>query len=72
MDHYDKDRRYMAARDVCGIVSSSGQNIDTNLQQEICNAFVKHLDDPSIEVQGNAAKSLIDVLCTLNDKHLCT
>ena len=68
MSHWDKDKRFMAASDLAQEIlgnSSSGLQqqqqgimLDHNMQKRIAQAFLKQLEDASIEVQGNAVKCL--------------
>lgn len=52
--------RYMAAMDLCEEMKklSEHQKIEEALEKRICAAFVKHLDDPSLDVQTNAIRSI--------------
>tara|TARA_B110000305_G_C18999478_1_gene429842 strand:+ start:228 stop:383 length:156 start_codon:yes stop_codon:yes gene_type:complete len=50
----------MAAMDLCEEMKklSEHQKIEEALEKRICAAFVKHLDDPSLDVQTNAIRSI--------------
>lgn len=61
MQHFDKDRRFMAASDLAALVSE-GMGCEVSEMQEICNALVCQMDDPSLEVQWNAVHCLTRVL----------
>ena len=54
---YDKDRKYMAARDLFNFLSS-GLEIADSTKRDLLNAFAKHLCDPYIEVRRNALNLL--------------
>lgn len=51
-EHHDKDNRFMAAMDLCQEVQrlSEHSKIEEALEKRICAAFVKHLDDSSLDV----------------------
>lgn len=50
----------MAALDLCNqmLKMSENQKIEEALERRICAAFMKHLDDASLDVQSNAVKSI--------------
>ncbi|CAG9331708.1 unnamed protein product [Blepharisma stoltei] len=55
---YDPDKRFMAANDLCTELLKSQDEIDANLEKQICAIFLTQLDDTSIEVQGNAVRCI--------------
>lgn len=55
--HYDKDERYMATNDLCNELIK-GLAMDEPLEQRICTAILKQLDDQSNDVQAVAVKCL--------------
>lgn len=55
--HYDKDERYMATNDLCNELIK-GLAMDEPLEQRICTAILKQLDDQSNDVQSVAVKCL--------------
>ena len=71
MESYDKDRRFMAARDLTALISSSAE-VSTNdeTQRSLVNAFIKHIDDVSVEVQGNAISLLPTLVLQVTDTQL--
>ena len=50
----------MGAMDLCAelIKVAETSKVEETLEKRICSAFVKHLEDPSIDVQSNAVKSI--------------
>lgn len=65
MAHWDKDKRFMGASDLTNEISSRNQPLEVGLQKRICQAFLKQLEDQSIEVQGNAVKCLAKIVGVL-------
>ena len=59
-DDHDKDTRFMGAMDLCSelIRLNESSKVEESIERRICSAFIKHLDDKSIDVQGNAVKSI--------------
>eukprot|EP01039_Chlorochromonas_danica_P000820 gene820-890_t len=55
--NWDKDERYMATNDLCNMLSKDVK-IDEIIEQKICSAILKQLDDPSNDVQSVAVKCL--------------
>jgi len=51
-EDHDKDTRYMGAMDLCSelIKISETSKIDEGIERRICSAFVKHLNDSSLDV----------------------
>ena len=62
MESWDKDRRFMAASDLTTDICASKYGLDVALQKRVCHAFLKQLEDASIEVQGNAVKCLAKIV----------
>lgn len=62
MGNWDKDKRFMAASDLTNEITTTAMSLDPHLQKRICSAFVKQLEDASIEVQGNAVKCLARIV----------
>jgi hypothetical protein len=48
----------MAATDLCAEILKSNQSIEEGLEKRICAAFIAHLNDTSLDVQGNAVKCI--------------
>ncbi|CAD7955472.1 unnamed protein product [Amoebophrya sp. A25] len=67
MGDWDKDQRFMAASDVTNQLLEFPQPLDGPLQKRISTAFLKQLEDASIEVQGNAVKCLAKVVCKFQE-----
>jgi cullin-associated NEDD8-dissociated protein 1 len=67
---YDPDKRYMAANDLCNELLKENSGIDTATEANICNTFLKQLDDISIDVQGNAVRCIKRIVPRLNDSHI--
>jgi hypothetical protein len=59
-EDFDKDNRYMAALDLTTVLVkvSEHQKIEEALERRICAAFMKQLEDDSVEVSSNAVKSI--------------
>ncbi len=71
MGHYDKDRRYMAARDLGDVIGNNESLCPERLQSQVIAAFVKQLEDHVIEVQGNAASILSRLVCRMHEDSMC-
>ena len=39
-------------------------------QKRVCQAFLKHLEDRSIDVQGNAVKCLAKIVCRFQGQQI--
>lgn len=70
MTHYDKDCRYMAARDLAELCATRTSLCQGRLQTDIVSAFLKQLEDPVIEVQGNAVSGLARVVGQMHEEAL--
>ncbi|CAK0800197.1 unnamed protein product, partial [Prorocentrum cordatum] len=70
MENWDKDKRFMAASDLMHEVTLSSQVLDIHLQKRVCSAFLKQLEDQSIDVQGNAVKCLAKIVCKFQEQQI--
>mmetsp|Transcript_51394 Transcript_51394/g.135553 ORF Transcript_51394/g.135553 Transcript_51394/m.135553 type:complete len:1241 (+) Transcript_51394:52-3774(+) len=70
MDNWDKDKRFMAASDLTQHINTSNRALDTNQQQRICTAFLKQLEDQSVDVQGNAVKCLAKIMGKFQEQQI--
>lgn len=70
MENWDKDKRFMAASDLMHEVTLSNQVLDIHLQKRVCSAFLKQLEDQSIDVQGNAVKCLAKIVCKFQEQQI--
>jgi len=68
MTNYDKDKRFMAAIDLTTEISNNPGGLEINVQRKVCSAFLRQLDDQSVEVQGNAVKCLAKIMCRLDNQ----
>ena len=70
--HYDKDNRYMAASDLCTEVlkQATGAQLEEGMEKKICQAFMAHLSDKSVDVQSNAVKCIQKIAPRIREKHL--
>ena len=48
----------MAAADLCSEILKQGTQLEEGMEKKICAAFIAHLKDKSLDVQGNAVKSI--------------
>jgi len=62
----------MGAMDLCSelIKMSETSKVDEGMERRICSAFVKHLDDSSLDVQSNAVKSIQKTASILKEQNL--
>merc|ERR1719265_1251968 len=70
MENWDKDKRFMAASDLLQEITNSNQSLDLHLQKKVCQAFLKQLEDQSIDVQGNAVKCLAKIVCKFQEQQI--
>jgi len=70
MENWDKDKRFMAASDLTQEITQSNQALDLHLQKRVCQAFLKQLEDQSIEVQGNTVKCLAKIVCKFQEQQI--
>ena len=68
--HFDKDNRYMAASDLCAELLKSSAQLEEGMEKRICSAFIAHLDDKSLDVQGNAVKCIQKIASRVREKNL--
>jgi hypothetical protein len=71
MKHYDKDYRFMAARDLCEAVESQMFLCNGRLQVEIISAFMNQLEDQSLENKGNAVSCLCRLVSHMQEDSVC-
>ncbi len=57
MEHGDQDNREMAATDMCTEILK-GVKLDSTLEMSVCQAYIKQLEDTSVNVRGNAVKCI--------------
>lgn len=70
MENWDKDKRFMAASDLMQEITASTQSLELHLQKRVCQAFLKQLEDQSIDVQGNAVKCLAKIVCRFQEQQI--
>lgn len=70
MENWDKDKRFMAASDLMQEITMASQSLDLHLQKKVCQAFLKQLEDQSIDVQGNAVKCLAKIVCKFQEQQI--
>ena len=59
----------MAASDLCQEILKIGQ-LEENLENKVCKAFMAHLSDKSLEVQANAVRCIQKIAPKIREKHL--
>lgn len=57
-ENYDKDVRHTGALDLCNEINKSADQLEESLEKKICSAFIRHLEDDSMEVKSNAVKCI--------------
>eukprot|EP00929_Paragymnodinium_shiwhaense_P075115 TRINITY_DN3840_c0_g2_i1.p1 TRINITY_DN3840_c0_g2~~TRINITY_DN3840_c0_g2_i1.p1 ORF type:complete len:1278 (-),score=399.72 TRINITY_DN3840_c0_g2_i1:105-3938(-) len=70
MENWDKDKRFMAASDLTQEITNSNTALDLHIQKRVCAAFLKQLEDQSIDVQGNAVKCLAKIVCKFQEQQI--
>lgn len=60
----------MAASDLMQEITNSNQALDLHLQKRVCQAFLRQLEDQSIDVQGNAVKCLAKIVCKFQEQQI--
>jgi len=70
MENWDKDKRFMAASDLMQEITMSNQVLDLHIQKRVCQAFLKQLEDQSIDVQGNAVKCLAKIVSKFQEQQI--
>jgi hypothetical protein len=70
--HYDKDNRYMGASDLCNEIlkQANGVQLEEGMEKKICQAFMAHLSDKSVDVQSNAVRCIQKIAPRIREKHL--
>lgn len=67
---YDPDKRFMAANDLCAELLKDQDPMDPSLVKQICTVFLTQLDDISIDVQGNAVRSIKKIIVKLQESQV--
>ena len=64
----------MAAADLCAEIQKQGvgTQLEEGMEKKICGAFIAHLKDKSLDVQGNAVKCIQKIAPRIREKHLLT
>jgi hypothetical protein len=64
--------RYMAAADLCSEILKSGSGVvlEEGMEKRICQAFMSHLSDKSLDVQGNAVRCIQKIAPRIREKNL--
>eukprot|EP00331_Platyophrya_macrostoma_P030086 CAMPEP_0176438094 /NCGR_PEP_ID=MMETSP0127-20121128/19061_1 /TAXON_ID=938130 /ORGANISM="Platyophrya macrostoma, Strain WH" /LENGTH=1232 /DNA_ID=CAMNT_0017821943 /DNA_START=32 /DNA_END=3730 /DNA_ORIENTATION=+ len=73
-DSYDNDKKFMAASDLCQELVK-GTQFDNATLEKICNVFIKHLDEPTSDIKGNAIRCLAKVVTKIPEHQvaeICT
>jgi cullin-associated NEDD8-dissociated protein 1 len=70
MENWDKDKRFMAASDLAQQVQEAGSSLDVHWQKRVCAAYLKQIEDSSIDVQGNAVKCLGKIVQNFQDQQI--
>lgn len=60
----------MAASDLCTEMMKSNSQFEESLEKRICMAFMSHLEDTSLDVQGNAVKCIQKIAIKIREKNL--
>ena len=60
----------MAATDLCAEITKSNVQLEEGLEKRICSAFISHLDDKSLDVQGNAVRCIQKISQRIREKNL--
>ena len=55
---YDPDIKYTGASDLKDVILKSTEQLEESLEKKICDAFISHLKDTSLEVKSNAVKCI--------------
>eukprot|EP01022_Parablepharisma_sp_SALTPOND_P017577 TRINITY_DN282_c0_g2_i1.p1 TRINITY_DN282_c0_g2~~TRINITY_DN282_c0_g2_i1.p1 ORF type:complete len:1310 (+),score=174.23 TRINITY_DN282_c0_g2_i1:9683-13612(+) len=66
MEHGDQDNREMAATDMCTEILK-GVKLDPGLEKSICHAYIKQLEDCSVNVRGNAVKCISKICSKISE-----
>ena len=62
----------MAAADLCSEILKTGAavQLEEGMEKRICQAFMSHLSDKSLDVQGNAVKCIQKIAPRIREKNL--
>lgn len=60
----------MAATDLCAEMLKHNVQLDEGIERRICTSFMAHLDDTSLDVQGNAVKCIQKIATKIREKNL--
>ena len=62
----------MAATDLQSEIlkQNAGVQLEEGMEKKICNAFIAHLNDKSLDVQGNAVRCIQKISSRIREKHL--
>ena len=60
----------MAATDLCQEMLRQNVQVEEAMERRICSAFMAHLDDTSLDVQGNAVKCIQKIATKIREKNL--
>jgi hypothetical protein len=69
----DKDNRFMASSDLMKRFKSdieSKKTVDASIEKQMCDAFIKHLEDISMDVKTQAINSLEKVVPLVQEANL--
>ena len=67
MEHGDQDNREMAAGDMCTEIVK-GVALDKELEASICQAYIKQLEDVSINVRDNVVKCISKICNKISEE----
>jgi hypothetical protein len=64
--------RFMAATDLCSEIlkQNTGVQLEEGMEKKICTALIAHLNDKSLDVQGNAVRCIQKISSRIREKHL--
>jgi len=68
MEHGDQDNREMAATDMCTEIQK-GVELEPGLEKSVCNAYIKQLEDSSINVRDNVVKCISKICSRIAEQH---
>ena len=69
-EDFDKDVRFTGALDLCNEITKSSEQLEESLEKRVCAAFIKHLEDESMEVKSNAVKCIQRISPKIREGHL--
>lgn len=67
MEHGDQDNREMAATDMCTEIVK-GAKLDPGLEKAVCTAYIKQLEDVSINVRDNVVKCISKICSKVSEE----